>query len=221
MLELGIQSVQTVHARGIQLVPKLFLLLSDTLYKLYSVNSDQTAVSAPSTRSSLIWVYSIFCSISVGVFRVCSIFIIYLLYSNMFETTYLTDGGNKYIWWVVYNTECGMHKQGVCFPNVEQWILDSCALGNVFKLLMLYEVWMDGQLNNLIYSKTCEKRPLRNRQIKILMTKGSLMKVKSIVECSPWSILLYHWPALINNWSLKPIFGLFESGHFTQVLLYC
>ena len=98
MLELGIQSVQTVHARGIQLVPKLFLLLSDTLYKLYSVNSDQTAVSAPSTRSSLIWVYSIFCSISVGVFRVCSIFIIYLLYSNMFETTYLTDGGNKYIW---------------------------------------------------------------------------------------------------------------------------
>ena len=26
---------------------------------------------------------------------------------------------------------------------------------------------------------------------KILMTNGSLMKVKSIVECSPWSILQY------------------------------
>ena len=26
---------------------------------------------------------------------------------------------------------------------------------------------------------------------KILMTKGSLMKVKSIAECSPWSILQY------------------------------
>ena len=26
---------------------------------------------------------------------------------------------------------------------------------------------------------------------KILMTNGSLMKVKSIAECSPWSILQY------------------------------
>ena len=31
---------------------------------------------------------------------------------------------------------------------------------------------------------------------KILMTNGSLMKVKSIAECSPWSILQYFWPAL-------------------------
>ena len=27
------------------------------------------------------------------------------------------------------------------------------------------------------------------------------------------------WPALSDNWSRKPIFGLFESSHFTQVLL--
>ena len=47
------------------------------------------------------------------------------------------------------------------------------------------------------------------------------MMVKSIVECSPWSILQYLWPALSVNWSWKPIFCLFESGHFTQVLLYC
>ena len=40
------------------------------------------------------------------------------------------------------------------------------------------------------------------------------MKVKSIAECSPWSILQYFWPALSDNWSWKPIFGLFESGHF-------
>ena len=46
------------------------------------------------------------------------------------------------------------------------------------------------------------------------------MKVESIVEYSPWSILQYFWPALSNNWSWKPIFGLFESGHFTEVLLY-
>ena len=47
------------------------------------------------------------------------------------------------------------------------------------------------------------------------MTYGSLMKVESIAEC----ILQYFWPALRDNWSWKPIFGLFESGRFTQVLL--
>ena len=52
------------------------------------------------------------------------------------------------------------------------------------------------------------------------MTNGSLMKVESIAECSPWSMLQYFWPALSINWSWEPIFGLFESGHFTQVLLY-
>ena len=52
------------------------------------------------------------------------------------------------------------------------------------------------------------------------MTHGSLMKVESIAECSPWSILQYFWPALSDNWSWKPIYGLFESGRFTQVLLY-
>ena len=36
---------------------------------------------------------------------------------------------------------------------------------------------------------------------KILMTNGSLMKVKSIAECSPWSILQYFWPALTDNQS--------------------
>ena len=35
-----------------------------------------------------------------------------------------------------------------------------------------------------------------------------------------WSILQYFWPALSDNWSWKPIFGLFESGRFTQDLLY-
>ena len=46
------------------------------------------------------------------------------------------------------------------------------------------------------------------------------MKVESIAECSPWSILQYFWPALRDNWSWKPIFGVFESCSFTQVLLY-
>ena len=46
------------------------------------------------------------------------------------------------------------------------------------------------------------------------------MQVKSIAECSPWSILQYFWPALSNTWPWKPIFGLFETGSYTQVLLY-
>ena len=44
---------------------------------------------------------------------------------------------------------------------------------------------------------------------KILKTNDSLMKVESIAECSPWSILQYFWPALSDNWSWKPNFGLF------------
>ena len=51
---------------------------------------------------------------------------------------------------------------------------------------------------------------------KILMTNGSLMKVESIAECSPWSILQYFWPALNDNRSWKPILVFF----LRQVLLY-
>ena len=66
------------------------------------------------------------------------------------------------------------------------------------------------------YSKTSVKRPLKNRQKKkILMTNGSLMKVESIAECSPWSILQYLWPTLSDNWSWKPIFGLWEWLFYT------
>ena len=52
------------------------------------------------------------------------------------------------------------------------------------------------------------------------MTNGSLMKVESIAESSPWSIVQYFLHVLSDNWSWKPIFGLFESGRFTKVLLY-
>ena len=52
------------------------------------------------------------------------------------------------------------------------------------------------------------------------MANGSLMKVESIAECSPWSILRYFWPALSCHWSCKAILCLFESGRFTKGLLY-
>ena len=40
------------------------------------------------------------------------------------------------------------------------------------------------------------------------------MKVKSIAECSPRSILQNFWPALSDNWSS------FLNGPLRQVLLY-
>ena len=53
------------------------------------------------------------------------------------------------------------------------------------------------------------------------MTNGSLMKVESIAECSPWSILQYFSPALNNNQSEKTttVFCLF-GGRLRQVLLH-
>ena len=43
------------------------------------------------------------------------------------------------------------------------------------------------------YSKTCLKQPLKKtKQRSFKITNGSLMKVKSIAECSPWSILQYY-----------------------------
>ena len=41
------------------------------------------------------------------------------------------------------------------------------------------------------YSRTCLKQPLKKDNTKNLITNGSLMKVESIAECSPWSILQY------------------------------
>ena len=52
------------------------------------------------------------------------------------------------------------------------------------------------------------------------MTNVSLMKVKSIAECSKGSILQYFLPTLSHIWSWEPIFCLLESGRFTQVLQY-
>ena len=42
-----------------------------------------------------------------------------------------------------------------------------------------------------LVEKNLSKRPLKIDKTKILMTNGSLMKVESTAECSPWSILQY------------------------------
>ena len=46
------------------------------------------------------------------------------------------------------------------------------------------------------------------------------MQVKSIAECSKGSILQYFRPSLSYHLCLRPLFCLFLSGRFTQVLLY-
>ena len=52
---------------------------------------------------------------------------------------------------------------------------------------------------------------------KILMTNCSLMKVKSIAECSPSVVFL---SALRDNWSKNHSLVILRRGHFGQVFLY-
>ena len=53
------------------------------------------------------------------------------------------------------------------------------------------------------------------------MTNGSLMQVESIAEYSPCNILQYFWPALIVNWSWKPIFGLLRVAILVSFAVQC
>ena len=53
-----------------------------------------------------------------------------------------------------------------------------------------------------------------------VLQNAPLMQVESIAECSKGSILQYFRPSLSYHLSLRPLFCLFLSGRFTQVLLY-
>ena len=74
--------------------------------------------------------------------------------------------------------------------------------------------------NAFEYSKTCVKRPLKNRQNKDFITNGSLMKVKCIVEYSCWSILQYFWPAQSNNLPWKTFFSFWEWPFYIGFIEY-
>ena len=106
-----------------------------------------------------------------------------------------------------------------------------------FLVKIIFEIWILGrkmvasylsnhkfwsyQENHYLYTvKPVKSNHSKKDKTKILMTNGSLKKVESIAECSPWSILQYFWPALSDNLCWKPIFVIFESGGFRQVLLY-
>ena len=61
---------------------------------------------------------------------------------------------------------------------------------------------------------------LQKEKKMVFKTTYHLMQVKSIAECSKGSILQYLRPSLSDHLSLKPLFCLFLSGRFKQVLLY-
>ena len=96
--------------------------------------------------------------------------------------------------------------------------------------LFLVEQWLGVQYGIFwSNSKTCLKRPLKNRQNKSLNRKWwLLMKVESIAECSPsecskGNILQYFWLALSDNRYWKPFFVLYEWPLRTgfNVLTFC
>ena len=70
----------------------------------------------------------------------------------------------------------------------------------------------------ILYSKTCDHSQ-KGRKL-VFKTNYCLMQVKSIAECSKRSILQNIWPSLSYHLSLRYLFCLFLSGHFTQVSLY-
>ena len=53
----------------------------------------------------------------------------------------------------------------------------------------------------------------------VFNTDYRLMQVKSIAECSPWSILQYFRPSLGYHFPLRPLICPFLSGRLGQVLL--
>ena len=71
-----------------------------------------------------------------------------------------------------------------------------------------------------MYSKTCVNGHSQNDQKMVFKTDYRLIQVKSITECSKGSNLQYLRPSLSYQLSLRPLFCLFLSGRFTQVLLY-
>ena len=54
----------------------------------------------------------------------------------------------------------------------------------------------------------------------VFKTDYRLMQVKSIAECSPWSILQYFLPSLSYHLSFRFLFCLFLSCRLRQALLY-
>ena len=91
----------------------------------------------------------------------------------------------------------------------------------------MHQIWSMGteiwsRTDNLtipkLYSSTVKPvLNIKNRQNKYLNDKGYLNEGRKYCRMLPWSILQYFCPALSNNWSRKPVFGLLLSGRLRQV----
>ena len=71
----------------------------------------------------------------------------------------------------------------------------------------------------LEYSTFCLKRPLKKKAKIRFQDDHSLMKVKSIAECSKGSILQYFEPSLSYHLPLRPLFCLYLSDRLWQVFI--
>ena len=76
------------------------------------------------------------------------------------------------------------------------------------------------ELNIIIYSKACVKRPLSKRYKIGFQMQLSLNAGQKYCRMLQESILQYFRPSLSYHLSLRPLFCPFLSGCFTQVLLY-
>ena len=70
-----------------------------------------------------------------------------------------------------------------------------------------------------VYSKTCLKRSLKKNTKMIFNTEYRVMQVKSLAECSPWSILLYFRPSLSYHFRIKTFVLYILNDSLRQVLL--
>ena len=89
-------------------------------------------------------------------------------------------------------------------------------VAGLLRISVTSTLWVSDARHSTSHRKTVDIR-------KILMTNGSLMKVKSIAEYSNGSILQYFWPALSDNWSWKPVFLFFRVAilhRFWSILQY-
>ena len=94
-------------------------------------------------------------------------------------------------------------------PSPQEYTRPSSVSANVWASLLPQATWITlWPASSFIWNNTVKpvyNGPSKIDKTKILMTNGSLIKVKSIAECSPWSILQYFWPALSDTRSWKPI----------------
>ena len=78
-----------------------------------------------------------------------------------------------------------------------------------FEVIFIFTDIVQNKMANALVDTCTEKLVymynghLKIDKTKVLMTNGSLMKVESIADCSPWSILQYFWPTLYNYWLMR------------------